>query len=67
MGNLQFSDATLECLNAQEVVSRRFRFIDCFPTALGTVTLDAKSADPEPLTVTATFHYQFFVMEPLTS
>lgn len=64
--NNYFSDATIHCLNSAKRPNMRFTFRRVFPTTLAGFELSSALTDPDPVTISASFVYDYFDMEKVT-
>lgn len=54
------SDVILTILDSKNNSSNRIRYIDAFPTAIGSLQLITQNTDVEYLTLDASFYYNYF-------
>jgi hypothetical protein len=62
-GSKAFSDATLNIISALNNPIVRVRFINTFPTTLSDLSFDTKSSADDIITASATFNYDYFIIE----
>ncbi len=55
-----YSDITLAMLSSHNNVTRKIRYIDCVPTALGTMQMEATTGDTTQITFSASFRFSYF-------
>jgi hypothetical protein len=53
-------DITVAPLTSTNNISRKIKYLNCWPTSLSDLTLDTKSDAPDYLTVAASFHFNEF-------
>ena len=54
------SDMILSILDAHNNVSKQVRYVDAFPTSVGSIDLHTQNTDVEYVTVDASFRYSYF-------
>ena len=57
------SDATLGILDSEMKPVAVYSFVDCFPISVGGFDFTSQSTDSNPLKATATFAYNYFILE----
>ena len=55
-----YSDMTLAILSSHNNVTRKIRYIDCVPTGLGNMMMEATTGDTTAITFPATFRFSYF-------
>ncbi len=60
--NKHFRDITLHILNNNKLANLKVIFYNCFPTSLSEIDLESAVTDTNPLTTTAMFRYQYFMI-----
>lgn len=60
------SDATLGILDSEMQTIAMYTFIDCFPISISGLEMTSQATDSNPLKVTATFAYNYFILETPT-
>jgi hypothetical protein len=62
-----YSDAILTVLNSKNIAKTEIRFQNVYPTSLGGLSYDIKSADVEYITVNASFSYMYYDIVQISS
>ena len=55
-----YADITLAILSSHNNVTRKIRYIDCVPTGLGNMMMEATTGDTTQITFPATFRFSYF-------
>jgi len=55
-----YSDITLAILSSHNNVTRRIKYIDCVPTGLGNMAMEASAGDTTQITFPVTFRFSYF-------
>jgi hypothetical protein len=55
-----FADITLHILNSANTTSKKIRYIDCVPTALGDIQLESTATGTEFVTFPTSFRFSYF-------
>jgi len=58
-----YSDITLAILSSHNNVTRTIRYIDCVPTGLGNMVMEATTGDTTQITFPATFRFSYFELK----
>lgn len=61
----RYSDAILSILSNKRNVVFNFKFVNCFPLSLSSLTLDASASDAAPLTADVTLQFQWMETEKI--
>jgi hypothetical protein len=54
------ADLTLSILSSKNTINKQIKYIDAFPTDIGSITLETTSSDTQVLSVPITFRYTYF-------
>ena len=58
-----FHDLSLLILNSNNNTSRKIRYIDCVPTGLGNMVMEATTGDTTQITFPVTFRFSYFELD----
>ena len=58
-----YSDITLAILSSHNNTTRKIRYIDCIPTAIGTMQMEATAGDTTQIVFPVTFRFSYFELD----